>query len=299
MPKKSPLADTAKKLSKQDKEPVKIAVNDDEDLGKSSEDITNATALMILLYYDTSDYNIGSVLGKLIDTCDKEHHTYAYVVHDKDVYKQNTYDKDHKIIGKKGDYKKTHIHFLVLFHDGHERNIKHFLPDGLTKQFVRVVSPNKETEATLYLSHIAHPDKHYYDYHLISTNNQSWVWGVHEDYKPYTVVDFVQRFLDGTDSYVSFTKLYRKLQDENAGQFAYYKNNYSIIRDMVNDHNSYVKSQITQSNIDDRVTVQSRILDKHSLDNIAKLVDMFGTEKIEINGQIYTITKLPEKNKKS
>lgn len=291
----SPLSFTAEKITAGNKPAVscQIAVNDDEMeeiKAMPVNDQKTATGLLILLYPDTKDYNFGHVLGILKQRCEKQGHTYAWVTHDRDYYKENTYDSNYKLIGKKGTKKKLHIHFLVLFKDSKPVNISEFLPEELPVKFVRIVKHKDNENYTLYLSHIAHPEKTYYPYQLIQSNNPDWVNGVHENYRPYSVVDYVQRYLDNTDVYITYTKMFRLIQDEIPGNYGYYKQNYAIIRDMINDHNRNVEKNVSVQQEVEHATTQLKLKGYTDMQKITNLVNDFGITSFEFNGKTYDIT---------
>lgn len=89
---------------------------------------------------------------------------FAYILHDRDIFLKDVYDKDHKLIHKAGDKKKPHYH--VLFYFPNPRSL-----DKIKEELkVDYLEPSSFYSMCRYLCHIDNKNKAQYSVDLITTN---------------------------------------------------------------------------------------------------------------------------------
>ena len=278
-----------KKLKKQIKSTV-------DRIKKDEVEKSNKTVCIALeLYPDDTNYNYQEVLNKLVSECEKKGHTYAFIIHDKDVYTENTFDRNYRLLGHKGDTKKLHCHFLVLFKDGNPVDAGDFLLNiPIPSRFVKSVPKSKIENMVLYLSHIKYREKHYYDYSLINTNNREYVDGLHQNYKPSSAVNFVIAYIENK-GYIRFSDVWTNALNLSGIQYADYMKSYSAIKDIINQHNNEYKEDKIKYEYLDKVQTNESIKAQKEADKMFELASTFGCTKIEYQGKQYVISDVTKK----
>jgi len=279
-----------KQLKNQIKNTVKRTKKDE------TEQSVKTVCLNIELYPDDTNYNYQEVLNKLVSECDRKGHTYAFIIHDKDVYTKNTFDRNYKLIGRKGDIKKVHCHFIVLFKNGEPVDDGDFLLNiPLPSRFVRTVPKSKIENAVLYLSHIKYPEKHFYHWSLINTNNREYIDGLHEDYRPSSAVNFVIHYIQNLN-YVRFSDVWQQALNISGIGYQDYMKSYSAIKDIINQHNNDFKEKKLEYDISDKIRTDAKIKTEAELSKMFNIASTFGTTQIEHNGQMFTLVANEKKD---
>ena len=251
----------------------------------------SAVCLMLELYPDDLNYNFNEVLNHLVKYADDKNCMYAYIYHDKDKFDKSTYDNDHKLIGRKGDLKKPHVHFILCSN----LNVPFIISDvflgvKFPSRFIKIIKPKDIDNVCLYLSHIKYSNKYRYDVSLIQTNRQDYIYNLHQDYKPSSAISFVSHYLNLHCEYISFNKMWDLALNQNDIPFDDYLRCYNIIKDMINEHNLVAREDNIKSAINSKVEMQATIKADKENQKIYNLATTFGSTQIEINGKKFTVS---------
>lgn len=192
----------------------------------------------MILYEDTDDYNINDVIKKLVDYCNENEYLYCYIKHDKDYYQKNTYDDHFRLIGKLGDKKKTHYHFLIC------QNSYSYLTDIATRFGIKqnlITKCKYPTNMIIYFSHKYERNKHEYPITSIKTNRENYINYIYDEYKA-PVMNLLKKLLE-TDETIFLKDLINYCDDNNLE----YKSQYQVIKDLIYEHNNYIKSRYKEA----------------------------------------------------
>lgn len=255
-------------------------------------DVLQKTAVCILLelYPDDNNYCFNDVLNHLINYADEHNFMFAYIYHDKDVFEKTTYDNDHRIKGRKGDNKKSHIHFVLCSNLQVPFVISDvFLGVNFPARFIQIVKPKNIDDVILYLSHIKYPNKYRYDENDIETNRKEYVLTLHQDYKPSSAVNFVCSYLANNNSYVSFSKLWNVCLNQNDIPFNDYLKCYNLIKDILKEHNESTREELIKGGLYDLEKIKASVRAESEKEKLYQLATTFGSTQVEINGKMFTL----------
>ena len=229
--------------------------------------------LTMEIYPEDSNYNAEEVLEKIETYCREHDCLYAYISHSKDIYQDNTFDAQKRLLGRKGEVKKAHIHVVVRF------NYRTLIGDfcgsfNVPARFIKKLKNDKEIDnMLLYLSHIKYPKKHQYDYKEIKTNRPEYVEYLHLTYKPSSCIKFAINELDNTKGRATVRDMYLNLDDAGMSYDDMLKS-YHIWKDLIIEHNERLSKGY--EDIDEAMLE----VEKYKTD-VKKLCQIFGSIVVE------------------
>ena len=275
--------------------------NDDSD----EEKFLNSKTLGLALEFYTVDesYKADVVLDKLIKRCEELDCLYAYILHDKDIYTDNTFDKSKKLLGRKGELKKAHYHFVVQFN--YPSVIGDFiLTTDIPIRFVKKLRNSGEVDnMLLYLSHIKYPNK--YQYHkngdikgYIVTNRFDYIEWLHMSYKPKSAIKYAITYSQEHQGRYIRTGDYFLQADQDEISYDEFLKTYRVVKDILNEHNKEV--EIVSPWFDSECAkMQTKVnkAQRHECDNdkrIRMLAETFGCTRVEFDGKEMLVVNLPQ-----
>ena len=167
----------------------------------------------IILYTDNSSHL--ELLDNLINKYD-----YAYILHDKDT-------------DDNGDLKKAHIHLLLFFSNARWGS-------SILKE-IDIDNPNliefreNKANAIQYLIHSNNHNKYQYDYTSIISNIDLSLYFNRFTDKETSDIAIILDFIENYNGIIYFNNLYQFVINNNL--WSTYRRNYSIIKDLIHEHN--------------------------------------------------------------
>ena len=246
------------------------------------------------LYIDTDDNKsmcdyLFAYLNK-----NKESYKFAFIFHDKDVYQENTFNDNFELIGKAFELKKAHYHcYIYCVTPVTETDLSNKL--GCK---VRHFKPKSWDNKLLYLTHIAHSDKHQYNSTDIVTNIRPYVDFVYSQFhKQLSPLDYALMMVNCEDNQyrcITFKEFLRCLESYDEIDYSKLYKEWSIIKALLDEHNKYI--DIIDEHIESKKV--DAIIEKYRSDrNIDKACDCLGTITVEKDNNLYVVSKLPKDKK--
>lgn len=246
----------------------------------------------LIMYRDTEDNIVllENVKNKLKCESCKDYFKNSHIIidHDNDVYDEDTFDEHFRLLGKKGELKKPHTHLYIMTNT--EFTTSDFckkLGIKYNSYTVKTPKPSSFESCIVYSIHLNSPTKYQYARTLIDTNIKEYVDYVLDNYNCYyNPLTFCIQYLNmdiHKDKKVSFKTF---LTDYVSSEFCDYKSlqkNYSMIRDMINEHNREIKDVVIPManaaiRAADRAEVKALALNEELRTNAAsmhnKLIDL-------------------------
>lgn len=158
--------------------------------------------------------------NKAVQLCIDNGFDYAYIMHDKDL-------KDDL-----SDFKKLHYHFLVFMQNAKTLTAFNRIFDFINENRIQFVRDKKK--AIRYLIHADNNDKANYDIDNIKANIELYSYFSNIISNESVEVEIILDFLN-QDKVISFQALMRYVTSN--GCWSTYRRNYSIIKDLVYEHN--------------------------------------------------------------
>ena len=168
----------------------------------------------LILYFDNESHML-----LLKDLTEKYH--YAYILHDKDK-------------NEDGSLKKLHYHLLIFFNNARWGSA--ILKD------INIDNPNliefrdNKTEAIQYLTHSNNLDKFQYDFNDIITDIDISIYFNKIKSNEQSDICIIYDFIVNHDGFIYYVELYNYVLSNNL--WSTYRRNYSIIKDLLLEHNS-------------------------------------------------------------
>lgn len=253
--------------------------------------IKKTICFAVELYPDDTNYNCDDVLKFFVNWSELHGHTYAYILHDEDYYLKTTFDNNYRVLGRKGDLKKPHYHFVCAMANQVPIDIGDVLikiPE-LPKRFVKCVPASKIDAMFLYLSHIKYPEKTFYPLDKHVTNNKDYLQGLHENYHPESAVNFVLHYLIGQNCSITYAHMWHVALDVYHIPYDDYKRNYNIIKDLIIEHNLEFRQENLNIMRNEDISIKANQQKEAELKKMCSLADCFGTTYIELNGKKYLL----------
>lgn len=208
----NPLKDTVKRMPKKD---------DQVNLSK------RLACINLLLYPETTSYNYNDV----IRTIETSSHisSYAYIVHDRDFFTEETYDKKGHFIGHKGQKKDPHTHVVIaLTSPSLISDISSWL--GIPERFIEKCK-NFEN-SLLYLTHRNAEDKVPYSCDEVTSNIDQYIRYIYNSYVPKrSPIQYLYMYLDTTE-YPTYRQFIKFVPEEYWKDIRPY---WSMIRDILGE----------------------------------------------------------------
>lgn len=238
---------------------------------------------------------------------------YAYINHDKDFYKENTFNENYELIGKVGEVKKKHTHLYVSLHTPKTiADIANSL--GVKNTDIQKFKPTHFRNKILYLTHITYAptEKTRYEVNEIHTNIKDYVEFVYSSYQPfYDVLSMCIEYMKSNkEKHITKTKFVELCILNDVSEDL--RKNYNIIRDLITEHNQEldnnadfndklererIKTKIERFKVSDMEEEQKQRNEQNK--KIISLAKSFGcTEVQEEDGTIYTISIKENKKRK-
>ena len=170
----------------------------------------------IILYTENQEHMI--LLSDLINTYD-----YAYILHNKDT-------------NDDGSFKKEHIHLLLFFKNA--RWGSSILNEINIDNSNLIEFRENKANAIQYLIHSNNHNKYQYDFTDIKTNQDLSLYFNKFIDKESSDISIILEFIDNNHSIIYFKDLYYFVLSNNL--WSTYRRNYSIIKDIIFEHNSYL-----------------------------------------------------------
>lgn len=222
---------------------------------------------------------------------------YAYILHDQDYYDKDTYNDEYELIGHAMERKKEHYHCYVklkkrLTFD----QIRNWIGIPITQ--IQRFEPKHFNNKLLYLTHICHPEKHQYNITSVVSNKHEYLEHLVNEYKKNEKIDL----LTYTMQLLSSRQSSFKTETIIAELIKLYTNkeirqNYIIIRDLVKEHNEYVRDNAISTG--DRDIEKARIHNLNENRIITRLCNTFDRVSVtDDDGQPFEIMRINKKEKK-
>lgn len=275
----NPLEHTSKQLQ------AKKDENKEYDIFQKS-----CSCMMLELYPDDINYNYQDVISHLVSFADNHDLFYAYITHNKDVYDKSTYTSDYRLLGKKGDLKKPHTHFVLCAGSSPLIVSDVFLGVTFPSRFIKLIKPKDIENVVLYLSHIKYVNKAQYNVSDIVTNRPDYVQLLHDEYVPSSAVNFVIQYLETCPHIVRFSDMWDVALNKSDIPYSDYYKNYNLIKDIIREHNEDMKIQINRENIVYDIENKARIKSESEINKLFNLASTFGTTGIDKDGFHYQLT---------
>lgn len=272
------LKDTAKRIENKKDE------NKEYDIFQNS-----CSCMMLELYPDDINYNYQEVMSHLVSYADTHDLFYAYIMHNKDVFDKSTYTSDYRLLGKKGDLKKPHTHFILCAGSSPLIVSDVFLGVSFPSRFIKLIKPKDIENVVLYLTHIKYKNKAQYSVFDIVTNRKEYVITLYDEYHPMSSVNFVINFLSNCPHPITFSELWNVALNLNNIPYDDYYRNYNLIKDIVREHNDSVKLQIERDNIAFDIQNKARLKAESEINKMFNLASTFGTTGIDKDGKHYKL----------
>lgn len=175
--------------------------------------------------YELILYDLDKVY-EVADLCIKQGFDYAYILHDKDL-------KDDK-----SDYKKAHYHFQLFM--PHQKSINRVGQIfDIPINYIEVIHSKKS--AIRYLIHADNNEKENYDIFAIKSNFDLTNYFNNlisdENIEMEIIFDFINR-----NKHIKMIDVYKYVLDNNI--WSTYRRNYSIIKDLIYEHNFDISTNI-------------------------------------------------------
>lgn len=201
----------------------------------------------LLLYVDTEDYCTESVLEKV--RTNDHIGSYAYILHDRDFYTEETFDRHGNLLGHIGEMKKAHYHVTVSL------NSRYTISDiglwlGIPQRFIEKCK--SFDGSILYLTHRNAPEKVPYNNDEIVTNIKPYTEYLYNNYQPKDApIKLLWQYLESND-YPTISGFVRYVGDDRVPELVKY---WSMIRSILDENKSgylekvEVMSSVKQDNI--------------------------------------------------
>lgn len=227
-------------------------------------------ACTLLLYTDTTDYQFPIVFNKIKQFVKDNECHYAYILHDKDIYDNNEYDSNYRLIGAKGELKKLHYHIVIDFHKQYELS-KLGNEFGINTRFIKVLKPKDIDNMLLYLTHIKYNGlKTLYSIDDVKGNIYDYVKYLNDSYKPNDVISNILYLIDNTKEYIYLDDIVKFILKNNL-DYSVFRKDFNIIRNLLQEHN-----QIFNNNKLDKVIDDELIRLKKKEDILESNINLFG-----------------------
>ena len=228
-----------------------------------------------LLYPEWSNFN--QIIAYI------QNEKYALILHDMDLKDDET-----------GELKKPHVHCVVRFQG---RRTLQSVQNEYKKMGVegRFIETCNERVMLRYLTHVDDKEKYQYPYEQIDTNDKKWVERAYKENlsaseQLYMILDFIDA-QEGKN--ISNAAMMRYAI--NNGCYNALRSNGAMLGRCVNEHNRELEIHDKVADALEMERVRSAIASEDALDKTARMVQTFGTGKIEINGKEYIVQELQKK----
>lgn len=263
-----------------------------------------AKAVTIEIYEVSESYDSVLVLKKIKEYCNEKGTQYAIMKHDQDIFSKDTFSKDHRLLGRKGQKKDTHYHINLYF-----KNRVHIsdlsIAFGIEDRWIQKLKKDQDFDNMLiYCTHIRYDEseKHHYEPSLYDSNIQDYINALYDveiekqESAQDNIVCFLSKYLVSFDKKMSYQSMIDVLlkNDYEINQILKY---YRILSDLVREHNNNMDYN-DLSNAVAKARADADMVNQDRLDKISGLADTFGTTKIEINGKTYMLTNIEKEGKK-
>lgn len=257
----------------------------------------------IEVYEETIDYKYDDVIKKIKEIVNKNNGSYAIMRHDDDYYTENTFDKNHRMIGKKGDKKKTHYHINIWISKRIGLNDL-CLAIGIEDRWIKILKKEYDFDnMIIYCTHLLHPEKTYYEPSKYDTNIAEYIDYVCE-HAERNIVDennhilkYWKEFELTHPEYITYKNFVYSYLNEcemyNTGlDIKELRLYFNVIKEMVKEHNDEKRNDDLVLLARDRAKKEIKNAKQDKYEKISKLCDTFGATYIEIDGQKYFISKV-------
>lgn len=199
-------------------------------------------AVTIELYKVTDSYDSAKVLESIKEFCDRKKAQYTIMLHDQDVYKQDTYN-NHVLVGRKGQRKADHYHICIYLKNRLSINDL-AIAFGIEDRWIKKLKKDVDFDNMIvYCTHIRYPeeDKHHYPVESFDTNIMDYCQYLYdleiekqEHQQNNVVVDFMN-YLKEDDYKVSYQKMINiLLAEHDLNEINKY---YRILDSLIREHN--------------------------------------------------------------
>lgn len=284
-------------MKKTKKNPLKDTANKLENKSDILDGQHTACSLMLELYPDDSNYCCNDIIHHLVNYCESHNCMYAYILHDKDIFSNTEYNNDYSLRGRKGDLKKPHYHFIMATCTSSPLVISDvFLGVSFPSRFIKIIKPKDINNVVLYLSHIKYPNKYFYDWKSILTNKRDFIDTLHEEYTPSSSINFICLYLkNNPNKIVSTAFMWDLCLNQNNIPYKDFKDNYSIIKDILKEHNLNAREENIKMKLYDDVRTSAILDSKQATEKMYNLAIQFGATGIDIDGKKFTLVYNGEK----
>lgn len=218
--------------------------------------------------------------------------SWAYILHDKDFYTENTFNEKHELIGKQGEKKKEHYHlYCYLYSPLTIGDIAQHLQCE-TKD-IEKVKPKHYDNKLLYLTHICYDEtkKHRYLLKEVHTNIKDYIQNLYMNYQPKeNIIPLVIKYSDDNKDRKITKKDFVKLCLEK-DMLQDVKSLYNICKDIIDEHNKNVEFYQKENENDYFKAQLERRKTQEMWQKISHLCDSFGCTTLDNDGEIYVIKK--------
>lgn len=232
---------------------------------KESPNTKKLDKVNLLLYTDTADYDVNSVLTKV--STDEHVVSYAYIVHDRDFYTADTFTDKGVLLGRQGEKKKTHVHVSLAFkHRTPISDISLWL--GVPQRFIEKCK--NYDSSLLYLTHRNAEDKTPYEVQDVHTNIEDYVRYLYDTYIPKkTPIPVLFEYME-TVKYPTYRGFLEYYGSDKVMEIRQY---WSICRDLINERKQSddVRNELLESHI--------KYADRKA-ETLNKLLMSFGSVKV-------------------
>lgn len=222
--------------------------------------------------YETSEYYNGKsgeeIIEKIVSSADDKGYSYCIMKHDNDFYTENTFDSNHRLIGKKGMKKENHWHVVL--------GLKYRLPlsdvalwFGIPDRFIKKLKSEKDFDNMLvYLTHIKyHQDiKTHYDPSLCVSNIEEYFMFLYDnalkqiEENEINVATYVISYLQDVKHKVDYRKIIPDLLLEY--QINDILKYFRIIEKLVQEHNQQFDIDIQHEKATDMIKMlENRVVE--------------------------------------
>lgn len=188
----------------------------------------NGRNFCLLLYPE--DITHASALDKL-----KSNYDYAYILHDKDFYLEDEYDKEGNLKHAKGEIKKPHWHVVINVGPNARWNTAIASELGITPNYVEKCG--KLDRALEYLIHFNEPDKYHYELDEVHGNLKTRL-KIEINKQDKTEGEKVVELLDYIDGFEGYLKVkdFSRFCATN-GYWDVFRRSGAIFIKMIDEHN--------------------------------------------------------------
>lgn len=223
----------------------------------------------MLLYVEDDNYNIDDVLKSI--RSDSNAISYAFILHDKDIYTEETFDKYGRLLGHEGELKQPHYHVCVHYLEPQNKSdIANSY--GLKNRFIEKCK--NYAGSLLYLTHRNAEDKVPYPLESIETNILPYITFLYNSYVPKTtILNYVRQYVSQT-TYPSLNGFLNYIPEDMIDEVRKY---WGVVRDMINEYKSHIPQTEEEYN-------RRRDHHKYMADYINKMCQTFGSVTVEEDG---------------